>query len=66
MNRNEALAELHGLLGRMDLPDHKKKPASKGCLRWMGRCLKERNGDKPGFTRAIELLRELGVKDINT
>ena len=57
---NEKLETLKGFLGSMDLPAHRKNPQNNDGLRWLSKCIAERNSNHPKFVEAIALLKNLG------
>lgn len=64
-NRQETLERLHDALRSMDLPDHKKRPTTNDSLRWLAKCLAQRNAAHPRFAEAATLLKELGTPSVN-
>lgn len=56
----EKLEALKSFLGSMDIPSHRKKPCNNDGLRWLAKCLAERNAEHPKFSEAAALLKELG------
>jgi hypothetical protein len=54
------MADLHEALSGMDLPDHRRRPCNNDGLRWLARCLHQRNAGHEHFDRAAACLRDLG------
>jgi hypothetical protein len=57
--KNELVRELEGLIRKMDIPQRRKELAQKEDLRWLKRCLGDRNAQHTNFGRAMEILKEL-------
>lgn len=51
---------LHQALSGMDLPDHRRRPCNNDGLRWLARCLHQRNAGHAMFERAAACLKALG------
>jgi hypothetical protein len=56
----EKLTALQKLLSSMDIPSHRKKPSTNDGLRWLAKCIAQRNTEHPKYAEAIALLSELG------
>jgi hypothetical protein len=58
-NRDAMIAELVELVKKMNIPQHRKKVCQREDLRWLKRCLPERNSEHKDFPRAMEILKEV-------
>lgn len=56
------MGRLHEAIASMQIPEHRKRPSNNDCLRWLGRCIHERNTTHPKFEEAASLLERLGAK----
>lgn len=59
------MKRLHDALSGMDLPDHRRRPSNNDGLRWLARCLHDRNSAHPMFDAAIASLKALGHEAVN-
>ena len=53
------IAELEELIRKMDIPQRRKTITQNGDLRWLKRCLGDRNAEHQNYSRAIEILKEI-------
>lgn len=56
----ETLTTLSSLLSGMDLPDHRRRPQNRDGLRWLSKCLAQRNSAHPDFGKACSIMHSLG------
>jgi hypothetical protein len=59
-----AMKRVADAVGRMDLPPHRKNPTGNDCLRWLAKCLHQRNADHPKFQEAVAALAALGHRTV--
>lgn len=57
--REELIRELVSLICKMDIPQRRKEVSQTEDLRWLKRCLPDRNAEHKNFSRAMEILKEV-------
>lgn len=57
--REELIQELVSLICKMDIPHRRKEITQTEDLRWLKRCLPDRNSEHKNFSRVMEILQEV-------